>query len=63
MAGLTENDTFRSNQIREGVINREEALKITNINNMPRLKSLTWYADTIGINLSYAIKKINEKSI
>lgn len=63
MAGFTENDTFKSNQIREGVIIRNKALKIVNLNNKPRIKSLTWYANTIGVKLSSSIKKINEKPI
>jgi len=63
MAGFTENDTFRSNQIREGIINRNKALEKITFNNKPRIKSLTWYANTIGIKLSSSLQKINEKSI
>lgn len=63
MSGLTEHDTFTSNQIRNRAITRNEALKKTNKNNQPRINSLNWYANTIGIKLSRAIKKINEKSI
>ena len=35
MAGFTENDTFRSNQIRDGVMTREEALTLANRDNEP----------------------------
>ena len=48
--GFTENDSFRSNQIREGILTRNEALKIVKRENMPRYAALQWYFDTIGID-------------
>jgi glutamine---fructose-6-phosphate transaminase (isomerizing) len=48
--GFTENDSFRSNQIREGIMTREEAIKIVERENMPRYAALQWYFDTIGID-------------
>ena len=60
VAGFTENDCFRSNQVLEGIISREEALKRANIENMPRFESLKWYFDTIEIDMEYAIKAINQ---
>lgn len=62
MAGFTENDTFRSNQIREGIITREEALKHVEEENQPRWDSIKWYCDTIGIDFDEAIKAINAAS-
>lgn len=59
MAGFTESETFRSNQIREGVMTRKEALKRSQEENKPRIESLIWYADTIGIDLLRALKIIN----
>lgn len=59
LAGFTENDTFRSNQIREGMLNRDEALLKVNEENMPRWESIKWYCDTIGINFENIIKIIN----
>lgn len=59
MAGFTENDTFRSNQIREGMITREEALKLVEKENEPRFESIKWYCDTIGIDFEDTIKTIN----
>ena len=59
MAGFTENDTFRSNQIREGMITREEALKLVEKENEPRWESIKWYCDTIGIDFDKTIKAIN----
>lgn len=59
VAGFSENDTFRSNQIREGMITREEALRLTIRDNAPRYESMKWYFDTIGVDFESAIKVIN----
>ena len=59
MAGFTENDTFRSNQIREGHLSREEALKLIERDNMPRFESIQWYCDAIGIDLELAMTAIH----
>ncbi|MEI6463045.1 MAG: hypothetical protein WCO33_05295, partial [bacterium] len=60
LAGITENDTFRSNQIREGMITRDEALiKVIN-DNIPRVESIIWYCNTIGIDAVNAINLINK---
>jgi asparagine synthetase B (glutamine-hydrolysing) len=60
VAGFTENDCLRSNQILEGIMSREEALKLVEKENAPRFEALKWYCDTIGVNLEYAIKQINK---
>jgi len=60
MAGITENDTLRSNQIREGHLSREEALRRVNLENRPRWESIRWYCDTIGIDMNEAIRRINQ---
>jgi hypothetical protein len=60
MAGFTENDTFRSNQVREGIIKRVNAIQYINDNNQPRPRSMTWYANTIQIPLQKIIKIINK---
>ena len=59
VAGFTENDTFRSNQIREGALGREEALALVDRDNRPRWESMQWYAETIGFDLSEAVAIIN----
>ena len=58
VAGFTENDTFRSNQIRQGAIAREQALKLIEVENQPRWESLQWYASTIGFSLDDALQVI-----
>ena len=59
VAGFTECDTFRSNQIRAGMLTREEALALVNEENKPRYESMKWYCDTIDIDLDNAIRTIN----
>jgi glucosamine--fructose-6-phosphate aminotransferase (isomerizing) len=60
IAGFTENDTFRSNQIREGMITRDEALKAIEDENRPRAEGFKWYCDTIGLDAVEALKAINK---
>jgi hypothetical protein len=59
LAGLTENDTFRSNQIREGALAREEAMRLALRDNEPRYESIQWYCDIIGIDFDSTIRTIN----
>ncbi len=60
VAGFTENDTFRSNQIREGALTREKALQLTNEENKPRYDSIQWYCNTIQINFNKTVEIINK---
>jgi asparagine synthetase B (glutamine-hydrolysing) len=59
VAGFSEFDTFRSNQIREGLISREEGLRLVRNENIPRVESLEWYANTIGFDLEEALSVIH----
>lgn len=59
MAGLTENDTFRSYQIREKMLSREDALAFVQRDNQPRYESIEWYCNLIGIDFYQAINTIN----
>lgn len=59
VAGFTEHDTFRSNQIREGQISREEALALVEDENRPRYQNIRWYLDTLGMNFKDVIRVIN----
>lgn len=60
VAGLTENDTLRSNQVREGMLNREEALKLVYRDNQPRFDSMKWYFDAISVNMQEALDVISK---
>ena len=59
VAGFTEHDTFRSNQIREGVITRRQALDFIFNENRPRYQNIKWYLDTLGMNFEEVIKVVN----
>lgn len=59
VAGFSENDTFRSNQIREGLITREQGLETIYDENQPRFASIQWYCNIIGIDPESALERIN----
>jgi len=59
VAGFTENDALRSNQIREGALTRDEALRKVAQENQPRWPSIQEYLTTIGVDLGDAIRAIN----
>jgi len=60
IAGFTENDAFRSNQIRDGIITREEGLRLVAAENMPRHKAIREYLDKIGLDYKKVIERIEE---
>jgi hypothetical protein len=59
VAGFTEHDTFRSNQIREGQISRAEALALVEDENRPRYANLKWYLDAVQLDFASTIGVIN----
>jgi len=59
VAGFTEHDTFRSNQIREGDLTRAEALEMVLEENTPRYPNIKWYLDAVGVDFKEAIKVVN----
>ncbi|MDR4508730.1 MAG: hypothetical protein MRJ65_10945 [Candidatus Brocadiaceae bacterium] len=59
VAGFSEYDNFRSNQIREGLITREEALELAAEDNKPRMETLKNFSQLIGFNLEEVLLKIN----
>lgn len=60
VAGFTENDTFRSNQIREGLITREQALIKVYEENFVRYETLRWYLEIIGLDFTEVIRVVNK---
>jgi asparagine synthetase B (glutamine-hydrolysing) len=60
VAGFSENDTFRSNQIREGMISRDDALLAARRDNYPRYESIQWYCDTIGVDMDDVLTRIGQ---
>jgi hypothetical protein len=59
VAGFTEHDTFRSNQIREGEMTREKALELVRDENRPRYSNIRWYLDALGMDFKEVIKVVN----
>jgi hypothetical protein len=60
VAGFSEHDTFRSNQIREGQMTRERALELVEDENRPRYQNIRWYLDAVGIDFNEAISVVNK---
>ena len=58
LAGFSEYDNFRSNQIREGLIEREEALKLCEQDNKIKFDTLKNFSEIIGFNLDEVLAKI-----
>ena len=59
IAGFTEHDTFRSNQVREGDLTRAEALDLVKAENAPRYPNLKWYLDVVGLDFESVVSTIN----
>lgn len=59
VAGFSEHDTFRSNQIREGDLTREEALELVRDENQPRYPNIKWYLDSLGMDFKEVISVVN----
>ena len=58
VAGFTEHDTFRSNQIREGEITRQSALALVHEENKPRYLNIKWYLDALGMDFNETIPQL-----
>lgn len=59
LGGFTENDTLRSNQIREGHLDRATALALTERDNRPRWDNLRWYFDVINMDMAPALHRVH----
>ncbi len=59
IAGFTEHDTFRSNQIREGDLTRAEGLALIEDENRPRYPNIKWYLDALGLDFKDVIRVVN----
>jgi hypothetical protein len=59
IAGFSEHETFRSNQIREGAITREQGLTLANQENLPRYSNMKWYLDAVGLDFGDTVRIIN----
>ena len=51
VSGFSEHDTFRSNEIWEGLLAREDALERIREENRPRFETIDWYLKIIDLEL------------
>ena len=58
VAGFSEFDNFRSNQIREGLITRDEASDLVKKDNIVKISNLKNLSEQVGFNLDNIISKI-----
>ena len=56
--GFSEYDNFRSNQIREGLIDREQAIKLAKEDNKFKYDTLKNFSEIIGFNLEEVLSQI-----
>lgn len=59
VAGFSENDTFRSNQIRQGVMDRDTALALVAQENKPRYHAIQAYLQLINVDFDLAMGVID----
>ncbi|MBT3238821.1 MAG: hypothetical protein HOK06_03860 [Rhodospirillaceae bacterium] len=59
VAGFSEYDTFRSCQVREGLVSRDEALALVAKDNEPKMDVLYDFAKHTGFNLEEVLTRIN----
>ena len=59
VAGFSEHDTFLSNQIRYGKIDRASAMLKSVIYNAPRPASMSKYSELVGFDLEKALLTID----
>jgi glucosamine--fructose-6-phosphate aminotransferase (isomerizing) len=58
VAGFTEADTFRSNQVREGLLTRQQALEMVRTENRPRHDAIRWYCEQVGLDYPAVVDAI-----
>jgi hypothetical protein len=63
IAGFTENDALRSNQIRLGHLTRDQAFIKLKEDNSHRLESLEWYFERIGLDPIDTLSLLKSKKI
>lgn len=59
LAGFTEFDNFRAKQIRDGLLTRDEALALVEIDNRPKYAALEYFSYLVGFNLDEVLAKIS----
>lgn len=60
VAGFSEFDTFRSNQIREGSMERGRALELVAAEHMPRWDAIQEYCHMINVDIQECLRVVNQ---
>ncbi len=58
IGGFSEFDNYRANQVREGIMTRDEALKLSELDNKPKLRTISNFCNLIGVNTEEVLLKI-----
>ncbi|GEM_PF-88760 len=61
-AGFTEFDYFRSGQIRQGKLTREQAFDLVKEENKPWFEEIEWYGNALGVDMNEAIRVVHSAS-
>lgn len=59
MCGFTESDCLRSNQIRAGMITRDEGLNLIDDDNRIQYNEMKWYFDTVGLDMNDVLERVS----
>jgi GNAT superfamily N-acetyltransferase len=59
VAGFSENDTLRNNQVMEGDLSRAAALESIECDNQPRFESIQWYCRMLGLDPAEVLMRIS----
>jgi len=59
VAGFSEHDTFRSNQVRAGALAREDALRLAERDNKPRYDAIDEYAKLVGVSANELYRTVH----
>ncbi len=59
IAGFSEHDHFRSNQIRDGKLTRDKAWELVKAENKPWFEAIEWYAEAVEFDCNKVISVIN----
>ena len=63
LAGFTEYDDFRSHQIRNGDLTREEALEFIAKDNLPKINAIKKFCNLVDIDPEFFFKKVEETKL
>lgn len=62
-ASFSEFDNFRSNQVREGTLSRDEALKLSYIDNQPKYAVLENFFKILNLDMNDTLKQIDKAAL